>query len=148
MDSVTLLCNECGKCFKEEASLLVHYSRTHDKRCFTCGKCGDEIIGKQNHLNHTRKHKNAIPKLKKVLKCDDALTKHQQNQKNCCSCKCRFCSNFHYTKQSSLYPLSHQSGLTLILHNLKNMFQILLCKFGHLLNLCSSHQSAKVSIFF
>ena len=70
MDSDTLLCNECGKCFKEEASLLVHYSKTHDKRSFTCGKCGDEIVGKQNHLNHMRKHKNAIPKLKKVLKCD------------------------------------------------------------------------------
>ena len=84
MDSDTLLCNECGKCFKEEASLLVHYSKTHDKRCFTCGKCGDEIIGKQNHLNHMRKHKNAIPKLKKVLKCDkcpyEASTKSNLNR--------------------------------------------------------------------
>ena len=84
MDSDTLLCNECGKCFKEEASLLVHYSKTHDKRSFTCGKCGDEIVGKQNHLNHMRRHKNAIPKLKKVLKCDkcpyEASTKSNLNR--------------------------------------------------------------------
>ena len=65
MDSDTLLCNECGKCFKEEASLLVHYSKTHDKRSFTCGKCGDEIVGKQNQLNHMRKHKKCHSKTEK-----------------------------------------------------------------------------------
>ena len=67
---VDFLCNECGKCYEEEVNLAVHQIRTHDKRSFTCEKCGETLIGRSTYNNHIRKHNSAVAKPKALQKCD------------------------------------------------------------------------------
>ena len=51
------LCNECVKSSAKEVDLVIHQSRAHDKRSFSCEVCQENIIGKDKHRNHMRKHK-------------------------------------------------------------------------------------------
>ena len=85
---VDFLCNECGKCYEEEVNLAVHQIRTHDKRSFTCEKCGETLIGRSTYNNHIRKHNSAVAKPKALQKCDicpyettdpSNLSKHTKN---------------------------------------------------------------------
>ena len=85
---VDFICNECGKCYEEEVNLAVHQIRTHDKRSFTCEKCGETLIGRSTYNNHIRKHNSAVAKPKALQKCDicpyettdpSNLSKHTKN---------------------------------------------------------------------
>ena len=63
------LCNECAKSFAKEVDLVIHQSRAHDKRHFSCEVCQENFIGKDKHRNHMRKHNEKKETPKKIHIC-------------------------------------------------------------------------------
>ena len=73
------LCNECAKSSAKEVDLVIHQSRAHDKRHFSCEVCQENFIGKDKHRNHMRKHNKKKETPKKSTYVHLALTKHHTN---------------------------------------------------------------------
>ena len=61
------LCNECAKSSAKEVDLVIHQSRAHDKRHFSCEVCQENFIRKDKHRNHMRKHNNEKKTPKNVI---------------------------------------------------------------------------------
>ena len=94
------LCNECAKSFAKEVDLVIHQSRAHDKRSFSCEVCQENIIGKDKHRNHMRKHKQKETP-KQIHTCTSCpyetpykhnLNKHiKTHEKERANGACKFC---------------------------------------------------------
>ena len=68
--TITHLCTDCGKSFTEEALLLIHQTRVHDKTSYSCDECGADVIGKVSLSNHKRRHKIPAVRYLRKHKCE------------------------------------------------------------------------------
>ena len=91
------LCNECAKSFAKEVDLVIHQSRAHDKRHFSCEVCQENFIGKDKHRDHIRKHNKKKETPKKSTCVHLALTKHHTN----------ICSSCPYETPCKRYLIKH-----------------------------------------
>ena len=94
------LCNECAKSFAKEVDLVIHQSRAHDKRHFSCEVCQENFIWKDKHRDHIRKHNKKKETPKKSTCVRLALTKHHTNI--CSSCPYETpCKRYLYKLQTT-----------------------------------------------
>ena len=80
LDQMDFLCTECAKSFATEIDLLIHQTRVHDNRSFSCEICHAISVGNTNHNNHMRAHKPK-KKPKTLLNCEECNyeTTYKQN---------------------------------------------------------------------
>ena len=69
LGQMDFLCTECAKSFATEIDLLIHQTRVHDNRFFSCEICHAISVGYMNHNNHMRAHKSK-KEPKTLLNCE------------------------------------------------------------------------------